>query len=444
MVPCFQLSHQKKKMTSNIFGTLLNGLFSNPATGLGTSQDSREYTQVTPYIPTAQHILETLFLKSGFIEKVVSIPALDFVRNRFEILEDSDQSIKDTVVKEFDRLGFWEQLYKLKMYSRLYGRAHMILVTDTRYGDALFDQPLTPETIKNITKINVVSPDKLTPTNWNRDFTTDGYLSSKYYIGYGGKPIHSSYVFTIDNSLMRDSSLLATNLNQYPSGSVIERLLQPHKNNEMQHNAVASKMQSFTLLWRKVSDLVEKTTGKNKEKWLESFRTQQLLQSVLRVTLLDSTDEVGQLSANMSGIAAILEASNDTLFLHTDVPKILITGDVPGGLSTKLEGVLEPYYNKVSSEQVMQGVPILVQMARLIAGYKLNKYDTEFTIKPNPLWSMSEIEISAIRKEYADTFQTYATIGALTAQEIRQSVFGSMGWSTDVNLDQTTDPTTVI
>jgi hypothetical protein len=154
--------------------------------------------------------------------------------------------------------------------------------------------------------------------------------------------------------------------------------------------------------------------------------------SVINAVVMDSEDEMARDYSTVAGLPELIDRSMLGLSGTTGIPVTRLFGRSPAGLNATGENDLRNYYDLVEATQKNRLAPPIRRTVDLICAWKGIKKVPEFTF--NSLYQLSEEEKSKIAKTDMETRQieatmnnTYVSMGALDADEVRHDTLGLIG-----------------
>jgi phage-related protein (TIGR01555 family) len=191
----------------------------------------------------------------------------------------------------------------------------------------------------------------------------------------------------------------------------------------------------------KVDGLMENLSTREGETALvKRLMHNDMTRSLLSTVVVDGQEEMTRETLNISGIVELIGKMEEAVTSVTGIPKSLLIGGMPSGLSTGDTTGLEYFYDKVKAKQIDQLQKPLQQLARIVGSLPEMKSVSSaenYQITFNPIERKSAKTIAETRKVNADTDKLYYDMGVLHAEEIRSSRFGGSEYSSEIVIDQT-------
>ena len=378
----------------------------NLMVGLGArGTDKRENMDfVTSQILSRQE-LSDLWRGEGLAKKIVDIPAKDMVRAWFSIDGDTDNHI----VKYLDKLRFRQAIKNGLRWSRLYGGSLVFIGIDDgqKYTGTRTLPAVREDTIKKVGFFRVYDRHQVSweSTDIDEDPTSENYGKPKYYTitpsnestKIGEFKTHYSRVLRFDGEDLPESESMKER------GWGDSCLQAPYTRiRGFASSLIASEsiIEEFTIGVLSIKGLGDLIAA-GKEKQIQERLTQiDMAKHILNTMLVDEDEEFTRISATVNGIKDILDMQEEDL-----------------------------------RPQLERATKLVVSSQDFKTATKAKIKDT-WHLKFNNLWQMSEDEIAKARNLQSQTDERYVKMGALTAEEVADSRYGSETYSFETKLDQ--------
>jgi len=420
----------------------------NLMVGLGArGTDKRENMDfVTSQILSRQE-LSDLWRGEGLAKKIVDIPAKDMVRAWFSIDGDTDNHI----VKYLDKLRFRQAIKNGLRWSRLYGGSLVFIGIDDgqKYTGTRTLPAVREDTIKKVGFFRVYDRHQVSweSTDIDEDPTSENYGKPKYYTitpsnestKIGEFKTHYSRVLRFDGEDLPESESMKER------GWGDSCLQAPYTRiRGFASSLIASEsiIEEFTIGVLSIKGLGDLIAA-GKEKQIQERLTQiDMAKHILNTMLVDEDEEFTRISATVNGIKDILEFLKDNVSSESGIPQVKLFGEQSKGLGSQSAGNIRMYYDDILDMQEEDLRPQLERATKLVVSSQDFKTATKAKIKDtwhlkfNNLWQMSEDEIAKARNLQSQTDERYVKMGALTAEEVADSRYGSETYSFETKLDQ--------
>jgi uncharacterized protein len=425
--------------------TMTDG-WSNLMIGLGDkNRDKRENMEFVQSATLSQGELSDLYRGEGLATKIIDIVAGDMLREGFSIDGDTDNH----VVKYCDKLGLDAALEEGLKWSDLYGGSLVVMGIDdgTKVGKVL-ETPLREDAINKVDFFRVYERNQI---SW-MDADIDNDPTSKNY----GKPrLYTITPLTQSNSLpefkVHYSRCLRFNGKPLPEREAIK--LQGWGDSRLQSaytrirgfasSLIASEnlIEEFTLGILTINNLQDLIAGGKEDTIIKRMNQIDMAKHIMNTILVDKDEDFRRLTAQVNGIKDILEFLKAVLSAVTGIPEVKLFGEQSKGLGSQASGSIRLYYDDVKKRQkddlrpqLMRVLSLIIKSADFKSSTGANIKDT-WTMKFNSLWQLSETEIATNRNLQSQADERYIKSGALTAEEVADSRFGSETYSFETKLD---------
>lgn len=380
----------------------------NLVSKLGTSRDKASHDTFAYRIPKSVMELDNLYDNDGIAAKIIDKPVQDMMRQGYYFGGIAGKELK-TLNNELDRLKLDVHLSTAMRWSRLHGKAYILLATA---DNAPLSMPI--QTSKGLSYITALSISQLAPgTEFLPASEAGGYYDKpKYYrlqktVGAtAGSIIHHSRVIEVvwgdGKSVMQrvyDELLRFAGVNANAASLVHEAKIDIIKTPNL-----AGQIET------------------NSESILKRFSLVGLLKGNNGTVLLDADEDFISKSYNFSGLPDLMREFSVQLSAVADIPYTVLFGRSPAGMNATGEHDLKNYYDAVGSYQRDYLRPVMRQLLNIISGYLLpDNIDIELVF--SPLWQLDEKTLSEVEKNNADRDIKYIEAGIITeAQTAKQLV----------------------
>lgn len=380
----------------------------------------------------------TLYELGGLAARVVDMPADAAISRSIEIQGDQD----DAISNEIERLKILPALADMVRWSRFFGGAVMVLLTD---DGARLSEPLEPSRITRIDEVRVFDLSQISPTaNRYSDPTKPNYgCYSSYRLNIG----------TIAGSLDSQVEIHESRLLFMGGDSLPERLKNGlHWIGRSAVRSVYPKIRDYqkSLMWASLI-LERKQQAVHKMKGLalaidnglepvirERINLVERGRSLLNGVAVDSEDDYNILNADLGGIVDVLDEFKVAISADVNIPVAILFGQSAKGMNATGQSDFESYYDLVESIQQHKIKPVLEKLIELLMFQKHIKPFEKWKIKFPSLNTPTDKEIADVRKTNADAAKieldrliNLVDSGALSTEELRVQIAGEFGIQAD-------------
>lgn len=396
---------------------------------------------VRPPLLTAQQCLD-LFHFDDLANRICSAVPEEALREGFEIVavqEEGDardksdtQKQQKTLKKAVDSLDLAGKVQEAMIWGRTTGGAAIVLL-----ADGAPEEPIAEDAVE-LRGLEVVDRTSLSVATKYRKGAFRGEPET-YWINedseLNGLRIHESRL------ILFRGVMTARSEKQRNGGwdhSVLQRVINVLAQTNGAWASVISMMQDLSQAVFKMKGLIDAIASDTEESVQKRLTLMDTVRSITNAVLLDAEDE--DFSIVERGAATGLDGLVDKLFLRLSsaarMPVAILLGQSPAGLNATGSIDLRWWYDTVRTAQTIEAKPRIERVVRMMArslfpGQDPNIWCASF----KSLWQMSPTEEATYRKTIADTDNVYVQMGAVIAEEITLSRWGSGVYSADMQID---------
>lgn len=418
----------------------------------GTKDDVSEQYRFESEDPVTDIELTLNYEENGLFAKIIDIPADEAVSSGFSYGV-TDTSLETFINDSLDELDFEEKASTAIKWSRLYGGALMVMVIDD--GREL-SEPVDWDNIRGIDELLVferplVTPDYNSIYKYKASDKRSKFGQPEFYDVspiYGGAfRVHESRCLLFKNGILPSMSTRTEyRFFGMPEYARIHKSLQ---------ETVTSHGNGVKLLDRavqaiyKMKDLAALlSTDAGEDAVLERLRIIDMAKGIINSIAIDADGEDYDFkNITFSGVKDIIDSTCNMLSAVTQIPQTKLFGRSPAGENSTGEGDMENYYKfvgKIQKINLKKNLGTLIDII-LIVGKLKGEFDEvpDYSLKFNPLWSLSEKEQAEVDQSKAtteltkaQTAQAYVDMQALDASEIRNRLSESGEFTINDVLDE--------
>lgn len=403
-------------------------------------------------------------------KKICSIFPDEATRKWTEIslVKDKDRKIATAFEQYEERLEIKYKFNKGDWLANLYGGSALLINVDD--GQAP-DQPVNTAKIKTIKGVYELDPQDIRPYFPNLDAPSDEPDYYQVFYSQESKSklqklgseytafnlIHKTRIIRFDGSRLPPRLLKSTG--GWGDPLIVSALKEIARYTKVS-DAMAEMIQDHTILLHKMKglqSLIKQNLAKNKDVTTttngtpdalavltQQFRAMKMLMRKLGAVSVDSEDDLSYLVRNYQGLSDMKASFQEDLVAAVDIPYTMIFGRGPKGLAAGGTGETEDqvWSKKISAYQEQN--------------YRHNKLDrlykyiwlaqdgpTKGKIPEGWSYSFRPLYVESRKDEVANqTAHTNMLIalqtqsGALTKEEVRNSLYGGTEYSYEVSLDK--------
>lgn len=422
----------------------------NTITGLGIfGRDKRLGAAFTPDL-VSQEICEQTWRGDDMFARMIETVPNEGLREGFEISVEGDKALCEALDEEHRRLDTREIARKAWQYARAYGGAGILLGADD--GETNLELPLNEDRIREFKSLAVFTPRELHPARYYSDILDPRYGNVAVYrlLPWYAPPgadvrafplIHESRIARLPGEETSRRARL-TNIQPGWEDSILVRVGQVISDFQAAWQGASIILQDFAPPVLKLKGLA-KILAAQKDASDTALTTRarmlELSRSIARTTIIDSEEEYGRETVNVTGYADLLEKLMLRLAAAAQMPVSLLFGQAPAGLTATGDSDIRWFYDQVAAMQERKLRPVLNRITELMlkakAGPSRGIIPENWDIRFHPLWQMGKDDETKLRYQQAQADALYIQNQVLTPEEVAKSRFGGDAYSLETQLD---------
>lgn len=433
--------------------------FVNLLNKYGTSKDTSEQYRFVPEAQVPDDLLTMFYEGNGLFAKIIDAPAEEAVKHGFTLGDVSDQKVEDFYQEALEELDFEETMMTSLKWARLFGGSIVVMLIND--GGAL-EEPLNWRRIRSIDGIRVYDRSLIQP-DYESMFSYDPSdpfrargsrlgMPERYHVfsKYGSFTVHDSRCLVFQNGILPENA--SNSIYQFWGEPEYVRINRAIRDAEVAHGSAPKLLDRSVQAIYKMKDLAtELATEEGEERLLRRLQIIDMARGLMNSIAIDSEgEEYDFRTFQFSGVNDVISASCNMLSAVTNIPQVILFGQKVGGLGNGDDTSMENYYNYVERNQKRMLKNNIRYLLSVIfqAGLATGEVDEVPKIKVefNPLWSQTEAEKAdlELKKEQtklakAQTAQTYVSMQALDASEVRKKLADSDEFDVERILDEYED-----
>lgn len=437
----------------------------NALTGLGViGKDKTTSANFTPDL-LSQEQCEHLWRGDDIVARIVETVPNEMMREGFEVVIDNEPEQTEETKEHLKKFDLMTHLLTALKYSRAYGGGGILLgvndgvdplgkskAAQDAYKDRM-SEPLDEDRLQSIDFLNTLTPRELAPFEYYNDPLLPSYGLVKTYrmvpiyappgaTALGKFPIvHESRILRIPGEETTRRAML-TNVQPGWPDSILVRVMRVISNFQLAWQGVGIMLQDFSFATLKMKGLAELLTMQGNRADLSQRATaMELSRSIARTTIIDSEEEYKRETTNVTGLSDLLERFAERLAAAAQMPVSLLFGQAPGGLNSSGDTDVRWFYDQVAAWQTRKLQKQIEYFVKLMFLAKRTsptggKVPESYAVTFPKLWQQTDTEQANVRKTQADADVAYINAGVLTPEEVAQSRFGGVAWSSETHLDE--------
>lgn len=360
----------------------------------------------------------TRYEQGGLFANVVDIPADAAISRGIELENDED----NTLLYEIERLAFLPQVANAVRWSRLFGGAVIVLITD----DGLLNEPLNTERMTKISELRVFGLDQITPTSQRyldpKKSNFGQYQSYFVQLNNAQVEIHESRMLFISGDSLPEKAKNGIHWKGRAITRVFEKVALYEDALHLSNEILRRKQQpvhKMKGLATAIANGLEETI-RSRVSMVEKGRNS------LNAVVVDLEDDYTIINADLSGVVDILDELKVAISADTKIPVSILFGQSAKGMNATGENDLESFYDLIEGIQQNKIKPALEKLLELAVLQKHVKANNDWSITFPSLKTPTDAEVANVEKVKADTkavetkrLLDLVDAGALSNSELR-------------------------
>lgn len=338
--------------------------------------------------------------------------------------EDKTEKLKD-IEDEFDRLGVQESFRRAFEIDNFFGQAKIYLDVGTK-GDELKTELLVGAKLSkgSLKAIRVIEPIWVYPNQYDavNPLSPNFYRPQTWYVL--GTEIHTSRLLSFNSRPVPDILKPA-----YMFGGVaLTQLLKPYVDNWLRTRQSVSDITHNFSTPVLMTDMGQTMTPGGAESLALRGQIYNTGRDNLGLLIVDKVKEdFKNVAAPISGLDKLQAQSQEQMASVAGIPLVKWFGVTPSGLNASSDGEVRVFYDTIESAQEREGTPMISKLLEVVQMSLFGEVDPDIGWVWNPLWSLDEEKLAAVRKTNAEVDQIYVDSGILDPPEVRATIASEEG-----------------
>lgn len=355
----------------------------NMVANLGTNRDTRSHNHFG-YQLISQYELEAAYQSNWIARRIVDVPNEDATRE-WRMFNGSEAQ---EIAQEEKRLGLQQLYQNASCWSDLYGGAGMIMITNQDLA-----KPLDVRKIKkgDLKKFIVLDRWDLSAQEFN--FTNplgENFMKPEFYTFVNGQTrVHHSHVVRLEGAR------LPRRLSQLERGWGDSRL---RRCMDDLRDVVATKGGIASLVLKANVDTITREglsaalAGPECDAITRRYQMFGMMQSMVNLGLLDSSEKYERNSVSFAGLSQIMEQFMVWTAGCAEQPVTKLFGQSASGLSATGEGDQDNYYDTIKARQDGPNRQHLEIIDQVLVRSAIGHFPDDLEFEWNPLYQASGAE----------------------------------------------------
>lgn len=390
-----------------------------------------------------QNALDAMYFGDGIVKTIVNLVPEMMLSKGFEIEADNELYVKSTL----ESLGAIDKIIEMLYWARLYGGG--LIVMGINDGRPL-EMPVDTSQIRSVDFLHVFDRYQcnlvITAENIDQDMRSPNYGQPLFYpirpygVTNGNQEIivHHSRILRVDGIQLPGRVKFQ---NKGWGESEIQACYSQLVNYASGYNNSAVLISDFVQHVFSIEGLSQKIMCENGRQVMTRFEIMNQAKSNYNMIVKDTLETYEKLSTNVSGIPDLLDRFMMALSAVTRIPVSLLFGRSAAGMNSTGEFDMNSFYDYIIQQQEKKLRPVLEKLIRYVFlsmdGDSNGLEPDNWSLKFNPLTESSPLEEANYRHRVAETDRMYFETGVLTAEEIRNSRFGTGVYSDQTQISET-------
>jgi len=451
--------HQKSKDDVNLrldsvqqslslLGSRMDSVYKNIFTGMGTSRDITESTEIKPFEPYSPLTLEHHYSMDPIKRKIIDTIVKYIFKDGFIIECDDPEYNKEFTELFVQKYQVWSKCKRLATQGYVYGDAFMWLDVEgakkivTNYENSnsniryVEDIPLVTKDVKAIRKLYVLSRYFFAPNPTEMDFDFNPlsyYLITTPIVGnynMNAAEGQEAYLKQIED-IKRLPNMIAKSIhhsrllrysgiqlmpfnfrtNMHFHDSYIRKIENASRNYNTAMDNMATMLSRIPLPIHKIMGLAQSLTNPTQRQALAAaLDAKNRARSVHNVSAIDIQEEFEYYTPTLAGIAELTRQAQERLCLDTDIPHDVLFGEGSIGQTTGRteKTTFQSFIDAERQEKVEPIIRYFMDLFQYTDGLKMPK---EFSVSFEHHESLTKLEESQVFSQLASGVASLESFG---------------------------------
>lgn len=356
------------------------------------------------------------------------------------------KDLQEAVENKWEKLELLQVIHEALCYEAAYGGAAILIGAND--GSTSLEAPLVVKNVRSVDFLTALEPREIVPVAWYGNPRAPKYGRPAIYQLTPSVPgttvdknIYATPVRIHESRLIVFPGIRVTRRNLSQLGgwgdSVLTRVYRVLRDFNISWGAAGILVADFAQAVYKMKGLNELLQEDAKDLFKQRMLGMELSRSVARAVMIDGDDEFERKQTPVSGLPDLLDRFATQLAAAGDLPLPLLMGESPGGLNASGASgdQLRMFYDRIASTAKRKVCPAIRLVTECIF-QELGGAPETWTIKPRPLWQLTEKERAEARKIQMETDTGYMDRGVVDPDEVRDSRFGGDAYSYETSLKE--------
>ena len=322
------------------------------------------------------------------------------------------------ITQEFTKLGIQHIIRKAVEHDALFGTGQILI--NIKGADVKTPLIIDPRTIKKdaLEGFKNCEPIWTTPLMYNAldPSRSDFYQPSSWWVM--GQHWDATRVLIVRTREVPDIFKPAFNF----SGISLSQLVEPYVNNWLRtRQSVSDLINNFSIVVLKTAMDQVLTGGDDGSNLFARIKLFTATRSNKGLMALDKDrEELEQIAVPLGGLHELQAQAQEQMCAASREPSIIMTGIAPSGFGNTSEGEIRVWYDWIHAQQEAHYRSILDSMLNIVQISMYGEIDPDITFEFNPLYQMTEEQLSTIRVNDSVRAGNLIDRGIIDAEEERE------------------------
>lgn len=365
----------------------------------------------------------------GLSAKVIDLPADLAISRGIEITGDEG----NTLLYELERLAFIPHAANAVRWSRLFGGAAIVLITD----DGLLNEPLNVDRMTKISELRVFGLDQISNTSKRYMDPTKSNFGQyeSYHISTALNAqieVHESRMLFVSGDPLPERMKNGIHWKGRSVTWVFEKIRLYESGLRMSNEILKRKQQPV----HRMKGLAQAVSNGLEDVIRQRVTFVEQGRNSLNAVVVDTDDDYSIINADLGGVVDILDELKVAVSADVSIPVSVLFGQSAKGMNATGENDFEGLYDLCEGIQQNKIKPTAEKLLEIIIKQKHIKglANNDWKISFPSLKTPTDQEIANVEKTKAETenakakrFIDLADIGAMSADEVREQYRDELG-----------------
>ena len=363
----------------------------------------------------------------GLSAKVIDLPA-DLAVSR-GIALDGDEN--DVLLYELERLAFLPNISDAVRWSRLFGGAAIVLITD----DGMLNEPLNVDRMTKISELRVFGLDQISRTakRYLDPTKTNFGQYESYYVSTALNSqieVHESRMIFVSGDALPERLKDGIHWKGRSVANVFEKIRLYENGLRMSNEILKRKQQPV----HKMKGLATAIANRLEDKVRQRVTFVEQGRNALNAVVVDSEDEYSIINADLGGVVDILDELKVAISADVSIPVAVLFGQSAKGMNATGDNDFEGLYDLCEGIQQNKIKPAAEKLLEIIVKQKHVKANNDWEITFPSLKTPTDQETANVEKTKAETenaklkrFVDLVDMGVMSADEVRNQYLEELG-----------------